>query len=152
LTNKLESGAEQILAKIESMGDGSLLKGVLKGIETGYFLRETTRSSFKYQQEVDSGERVIVGVNKFQMEEEPDIQITRVDPIYEQRQIERLQEIKRNRDQKEIEQVLNLVRKAAEMKENLIPVLVDAVKKYVTLGEICAVFRDVFGVWEPPEI
>ena len=149
LTDKLEKEAQEIINKIESMGNGSVLEGVLKGIETGYFVQEVSASAYKLQKEIESGERIVVGMNKFITEEESIINITRVDPIFEQKQIERIKQIKNERNQRKVEEEIGKVRRALRENENLIPVLVNAVKHFVTLGEICEVFRETFGVWEP---
>jgi methylmalonyl-CoA mutase N-terminal domain/subunit len=149
LTDKLGKEAQEILDKIESMGKGSMLEGVLRGIETGYFVKEISAASYKLQKEIESGEMIVVGLNNFTTDEEARINITRVDPIFEQKQIERLKQIKAERDPWKVEMEIANVKKAIRENENLIPVLVNAVKEYVTLGEICSVFRETLGVWEP---
>ncbi len=150
LTNRMEEQALEYLHKIEQMGGGSMLQGVLHGIEEGFFQREIAQASYLYQQQVESGEQVIVGVNKFMIQEERKPNILRVDPKIERRQIERLKRIKRERDNKRVEQCLNALRAAVRHRENALPYIVEAVKAYASVGEIMDVFREIHGTYREP--
>jgi len=119
--------------------------GALQAIKEGYIQKEIRRSAYNYQKAVDSGEQVVVGVNRFTTGEEPELELFEMDESIERKQIERLARVKRERDKGKVSQVLDEVRKIARTEENLMPVLIEAVKAYATVGEISDALRDVFG-------
>jgi methylmalonyl-CoA mutase N-terminal domain/subunit len=144
LTNDLEKRAGEYLDKIEDMG------GAIAAIETGYYQREIQEASYAYQKEIDEGKRVIVGVNRFQQEnEEPQI-IFRVDPAAEKAQIARLNDARSARDGAAVKAALANLGDACRNGENLMYPIVEAVRTYASVGEICGVMRDVFGDYQPP--
>jgi len=146
LTNKIEEGIQKYIAEIDEMG------GAVEAVKKGYFQREIMRSAYNYQKAVDSGEQVVVGVNKFTTEEEPEVELFEIDEVVEKKQIERLEKLKHQRDNERVRQVLDKVRQVAQSDENVMPVLIEAVKAYATVGEISDAFRDVFGEYREPSI
>ncbi|MCG0278654.1 MAG: methylmalonyl-CoA mutase family protein [Thermanaeromonas sp.] len=146
LTNRLEKEAQDYIAKIDAMG------GAVKAIEQGYIQREIQDSAYRYQKEVESGRRTVVGVNKFQMEEEPPKNLLKVDPAVGEAQKKKLKELKAQRDNRQVARCLEELRRVASSTENIIPAIYEAVKAYATLGEICDVLRDVFGEYRPLDI
>jgi methylmalonyl-CoA mutase, N-terminal domain len=142
LTNELERQAYEYFERIDQLG------GVVAAIKDNFFQREIADASFRYQSEVEREERVIVGVNRYQLEDEPELDILRIDPALEREQIDRVQALKARRDPAAVESRLGeLMRAAAREDVNLMPPIVDAARDYVTMGEICDAFRDVWGVW-----
>jgi len=146
LTNRMEEETYEIFAKIEEFG------GVIPAIEAGYFQQEIARSAYRYQQEIDTGRRTIVGVNKYQLDEPFTIPLLKMDPEGYERQVNRLNRLRRERDNEELKARLDALRQAAEGTENLMPYILDAVRAYGTLGEICGVLREVFGEYREPVI
>jgi len=146
LTDKIEEEAMRYIEKIDSMG------GAVEAIEKGYIQREIVESAYKYQREVETKQRIIVGVNEFITEEKVPIEILKIDPKIEETLIERLRIIKQQRDSAKVKEVLEELRKAAEKDENLMPAILKAVKAYATIGEICNVLREVYGEYKPPTI
>lgn len=146
LTNRLEKEAQDYIAKIDAMG------GAVKAIEQGYIQREIQDSAYRYQKEIESGRRTVVGVNKFQMEEEPPKNLLKVDPAVGEAQKKRLKELKAQRDNRQVTRCLEELQRVASSNENIIPAIYEAVKAYATLGEICDVLRDVFGEYRPLDI
>jgi len=144
LTNQMEAAVEQEIARIEQMG------GMVRCIEQGIIQREIAQSAYRYQQEVEAGERVIVGVNRFVRAEEPRLQLYTPDPEILTRQKQRLQWVKSQRDAREVARALSALRDAARGTENLMPYLLQAVKAYCTIGEINQVLVDVFGRFREP--
>ncbi|MBQ1622207.1 MAG: methylmalonyl-CoA mutase, partial [Selenomonas sp.] len=144
MTNKLEAEAWDYIKKIDDMG------GAVAAIEKGYIQKEIQDSAYKWQMDVESGARVIVGVNKFQMEnEEPPKDLLKVDEAVGKRQVAKLHEMKAKRDNAAVEAALKDLKSACEDEnENLMPHILAAVKTYATLGEICNVMRSVFGEYE----
>ena len=142
LTDDLEAEAFEILDRIDDKG------GMLPAIEDQWVQREIQDVAFERQREQEEGERIIVGVNKYQVEEEDDVDIEEVDEALEAQQQETLAEVRADRDDEEVEAKLDAVREAAREGENLMPYLVDAVKVYATTGEICDAMRDVFGEYQ----
>ncbi|MGE5654388.1 MAG: methylmalonyl-CoA mutase family protein, partial [Bacillota bacterium] len=142
MTNQLEQVASDYLKRIDDLG------GAIMAIERGYIQQEIQDSAYRWQQEVESGERVVVGVNKFQVKEEAPKGLLRVDPVVGELQARKLAELKAGRNQDEVDQALAKLKEAAQGTENLMPVIVDAVKAYATLGEICGVLREVFGEYQ----
>jgi methylmalonyl-CoA mutase N-terminal domain/subunit len=142
LTNELERQAYEYFERIDQLG------GVVAAIKDNFFQREIADASFRYQSEVEREERVIVGVNRYQLEDEPELDILRIDPALEREQIERVQALKARRDPAAVESRLGELKRAAAREDvNLMPPIVDAARDYVTMGEICDAFRDVWGVW-----
>ncbi|MFW9810210.1 MAG: methylmalonyl-CoA mutase family protein, partial [Candidatus Thorarchaeota archaeon] len=129
------------------------LGGVVKAIEKGFFQREIADASYRYQREIDSGERTIVGVNDYVLEDEKiTIPVLKIDEEVERRQIERTQKIRSTRDNKKVDEALDGLRKASEGEENVMPHIVQAVREYATIGEIFQVWRDLWGEWDEPKI
>jgi len=143
-TDRLEAEAHGYFSKIEALG------GVLPAIELGFFQREIAEAAFRFQQEVDSHRRVIVGVNEYASDEQVTIPILNMDAEGERRQIERLQQVRAERDNGVVQQTLSRLRDASRGTENLMYPILEAVKAYATLGEICDVFRQVFGEYQEP--
>lgn len=143
LTSQIEQVAKDYIAKIEGKG------GVLACIENGYIQNEILESAYRYQREIESGERTIVGVNEFVIEEPITMDILRVDAEVEAQQKTRLVELRASRDDATVEAALERLHTKAGTKANLMPILVEAVKCYATLGEICDVLRTVFGEHRP---
>ena len=131
---------ETLTDRIEDMG------GSLRAIENGYQQREIQEASYRYQRSVDEGYRYVVGVNKFQTEEEEPPEILRVREEVVRRQIDRLNRVRAERDESKAQQMLRLIEDAAKSDANLMPILIESVENYVTLGEICDVLRGVFGI------
>jgi len=146
LTNRLEEEAYRIFEEIEALG------GVVPAIEVGYFQRKIAESAYKYQRAIDSGDRTIVGANKYQLDEPLRIPLLRLDPEGERRQRQRLARVRRERDNEELRRRLQALREAAKGSENLMPYILDAVRAYGTLGEICGVLREVFGEYREPVV
>jgi len=147
LTDEIEGKAQKYIEQIDSMG------GAVTAIEKGFMQREITESAYRYQKEVESKKRIVVGVNEFVTEEEIPIKIMQIDPKIEKTLIARLQRIKRERNNPKVNEALSKLRKAAENeKVNLMPFVLDAVREYATLGEICGVLREVFGEYKPSTI
>ncbi len=139
LTDEIERRAQEYLDKIDDMG------GVIKAIETGYIQKEIADAAYAYQKAVESGDQVVVGVNRFQIEEELPKNILRVDPEVEAYQREKLARVRAERDQAAVDRALEALRRAAVEGANVMPPIFDAVKTYATLGEITDVLRDVYG-------
>ena len=142
MTNRIEKEAWEYIEKIDDIG------GMIKAIEEGYVQKEIQDSAYQFQKEVESKERIIVGVNEFKIEEEIKPKILKVDPEIEKIQIERLKALKERRDNNAVKNALSLLKEKAKTDENLVPYIFDAVKVYATLGEISDVLREVFGVYE----
>jgi len=143
LTDTIEAQAWHYLNKIEDIG------GMVRAIENGYVQKEIQDAAYRYQQEVESGERVVVGVNKFTIKENPPSDILKVDPKLRDLQINKLSEIKKLRNNENVTQKLNELRLAAQDPDiNLMPTIIAAVKEYATLGEICNILREVFGEYQ----
>jgi len=143
LTKEIFNRAKEYIDKIDEFG------GAASAIEQGFIQREIQDSAYRYQREIEKGERVVVGVNKFQVEEESPKDLLRVDPAVRVSQMERLKRLKSERDNVKVKNILSELRNAAEGKDNLMPIIVDAVKAYATLGEICDALRDIFGEYQP---
>ena len=148
LTNEMEEEIMEYIEEIKEMGDGSVRDGVLKGIPDGYFHREIQESAYEYQKRVDSGQETVVGVNKYEIEEDTDPDLLHVDPETRDRQMARLESVKEDRDDDEVEACLDAIEEAIENDENVMPPIVDAVKAYATMGEIMAVFEDHYGAYQ----
>jgi methylmalonyl-CoA mutase N-terminal domain/subunit len=144
LTNQLEAMATDYFRKLDDMG------GMIAAIEKGFPQREIREAAYRYQREIERRERVIVGVNEYVMEEKEPLDILVIDPAVEKRQIERVRELRASRDQQRWRRALEALRKAAAGKENLMPPIIEAVKAYATVGEVCAALKEVFGEYEEP--
>jgi methylmalonyl-CoA mutase N-terminal domain/subunit len=139
LTNEIEKRAAEYLGKIEVMG------GMLKAIERGFVQQEIQNAAYEYQQAVDRGDAVVVGVNRFEIEEEKAIPIQKIDPALEPKQIERVRALRARRDVGPWQAALNGVQDAARSGENLMPKILAAVEAYATVGEISDAMRREFG-------
>jgi methylmalonyl-CoA mutase N-terminal domain/subunit len=142
LTREIDERVEAYIKKIDEMG------GAPAAIEKGYIQREIQDSAYQYQREIEKEERVVVGVNRFQAAEEKPTNLLRVDPAVRVSQIEKLEKLKSERDEKPVKENLAQLKRAAEGSENLMPPILDAVKAYATLGEICDVMREVYGEYQ----
>jgi methylmalonyl-CoA mutase N-terminal domain/subunit len=143
LTYQIEGEAWEYIRKIDEMG------GMVAAIERGYPQAEIAESAYKYQKQIDSGEKVIVGVNKYATDQPP-ITIWRMKPEIEERQLRRLHEVKQRRNNQKVEELLSQIRSASKNGDNLMPHLIHAVREYATVQEICDVWREVFGRYSDP--
>jgi len=142
LTNTIEAQAYEYFDRIDRLG------GVVPAIKDNFFQREIADASFRYQAEVESGKRVVVGVNRYLLDDEEPISILKIDPALEQKQIDRLAAVKARRDSAVVTSRLAALKDAAAKDGvNLMPPIIDASRAYVTLGEMCDALRDVWGVW-----
>lgn len=139
LTAKLEEVAEGYLQAIEQIG------GAIRAIESGYFQREISKSSHEFQRQIEEKERIVVGVNEYIDDEELPIEILKIDPALERKQIEKLRKLKAERNNVEVKQTLKELKRVAEDNENVVPACIKAVRAYSTVGEICDVLREVHG-------
>jgi methylmalonyl-CoA mutase N-terminal domain/subunit len=150
LTDELERQAEAIFAHLEQLGEGSMLEGVLAGIEEGWFQSEIGDASYRFQQKVASGRWILVGVNGFTDGDEPGHAppTLYIDPVVEERQLKRLAAVREDRDAGAVTAALAALRAdAAEPTTNLMPALLEAARCYATLGEVTAALESVFGTW-----
>jgi methylmalonyl-CoA mutase N-terminal domain/subunit len=145
-TDRLEKESYEYFRKIEALG------GVIPAIERGFFQREIAASAYRYQREIEKHQRVVIGVNEHQMAEPLSIPLLKMDPEGEIRQRERLARLRRERDNELLQQRLAALRGAAQGQENMMPHILDAVRAYGTLGEICDVLREVFGEYRESAI
>jgi len=147
LTNQIEEKAAKYIEQIDEMG------GAVAAIEKGFMQREIVESAYRFQREVETKKRIIVGVNEFITEEETPIKILQIDPEIEKKLVERLKKIRQQRNQTKVKEMLDKLRSAAEKENaNLMPFIIQAVKEYATIGEICDTLREVFGEYKPPSI
>ncbi|HKO62652.1 MAG TPA: methylmalonyl-CoA mutase family protein [Pyrinomonadaceae bacterium] len=144
LTEKMEKGALDYFRKIDAMG------GMVSAIEKGFPQREIQDSAYQYQKAVERGEQVIVGVNKYAMEDEPTVPTLVIDESVREHQLERLEQTRTRRDAGAVSNALDKLQRAARNEENTMPATIDAVRVYATLGEICSALRDVYGIYEEP--
>jgi methylmalonyl-CoA mutase N-terminal domain/subunit len=142
LTNEIESGAEEYIAKIDAMG------GMLRAVEAGFVQQEIQKAAYEYQQAVDSGEQVVVGVNRFQSEEERPIPTLQIDPAVEAAQIARLNALRARRDAAKTKSALAEIERRARTTENLMPAILQAVESHATVGEISDALRRAFGEYQ----
>ena len=142
LTDEIEKKTEEYFSEIDDLG------GVVSAIEQGYQQREISKAASIYQNKIDNNKRVVVGVNKFINDgSEIDIPILEIDARAEQSQMEKLDYLKNNRDQKKVENSLKEIVKTCKTGENLVPVIINAAKSYCTLGEIVVAMKTEFGEW-----
>ena len=139
LTNEVEAKAWQLIEKIDAMG------GSVPAIEQGFIQNEIARSAYEYQRQIENNEKIIVGVNKFQVEENRSPSIFKVDDSIRQVQIQKLQQLKNDRNNAKVDQCLQILNDKASGDENLMPAVIDAVENKVTLGEIADELRSIFG-------
>jgi methylmalonyl-CoA mutase N-terminal domain/subunit len=145
MTDRLEEEAEAIFADVDRMG------GVVPGIESGYFQREIARSAMRQQLDIETGERLIVGVNEFTVEGETlEIPLLKITGEAETRQRERMAALRRDRDDEEVARTLARLKETARTEENVIPAMMDAVRAYATLYEIRFAMEEVFGAYQEP--
>jgi methylmalonyl-CoA mutase, N-terminal domain len=143
LTDEIEAEAEKYFDMIDAQG------GVIECIENGFFQKEIASAAYRYQQEVDRKEKIIVGINEFVEEnEEIDIPILKISKEVEERQVKRLKELKQSRNKKDVKNALEELKKGASDGKNLMPLILDSSLKYVTLGEMCGELKEVFGVYQ----
>ncbi|MGB9814315.1 MAG: acyl-CoA mutase large subunit family protein [Thermovenabulum sp.] len=142
LTDTIEKKAMEYIQKIDELG------GSPKAIEKGYMQQEIQDSAYRYQQEIESGRRIVVGVNKFQIEEEPPKNLLKVNPEVEKVQRRKLENLRARRDNIAVKNALSILEEKAKTNENLMPYILDCVKTYATLGEICDTLRKVFGEYK----
>ena len=143
LTDEIEKGAADYIAKIDQIG------GAVSAIEKGYIQQEVQESSYRYQREIEGGNRILVGVNKFQVKEPPVRGLLKMDPRVREVQVKRIAELKSSRDSKKVQASLAELKKAAHGDGNLMVPILACVRAYCTLGEMCDVLRGVFGEYEP---
>ncbi|MEO8610540.1 MAG: methylmalonyl-CoA mutase family protein [Chloroflexota bacterium] len=144
LTNQTEKAVYDYFRRIDDLG------GVIPALEGGFFQQEISDASYRHQIEVDSDDRFIVGVNKYNTDENPGIPILQMDPKGYDRQVARLQKLRLERDNAQVEQTLNALRGACAGTANTMPYIIEAAKAYATLGEITDVMREVFGIYHEP--
>jgi methylmalonyl-CoA mutase N-terminal domain/subunit len=146
LTNTIEEESVKYIDKIDEIG------GAVAAIEKGYMQREIVESAYSHQREVENNERIIVGLNQYTTEHKTPIKTLRVNPAVEKAQIRQTTALKRKRNRKKVEAALDLLHHATEHNENLMPVMIQAVKSYATLGEVCDVLREVYGIYRAPTV
>ena len=144
LTDEIEERARAYIEKIDGIG------GSVAAIENGFIQKEIQESAYRYQKEIEAGERAIVGVNKFQQEESPPKGLLKVDPKVRELQVQRLAELRSSRDGKKAKTALEELKRTAAGEGNLMGPILNCVRSYATLGEICDTLRGVFGEYEPP--
>jgi methylmalonyl-CoA mutase N-terminal domain/subunit len=142
LTNELEAEARELIERVDELG------GAVAAVEQGFVQREIEDAAFRYSEQVESGERVIVGVNRYEEEEPEPIELLRIDPEAERRQLERTARVRADRDAAAAEAALAQVREAARGTDNLLPPLREALRARCTIGELCNVLRDEFGMYD----
>jgi methylmalonyl-CoA mutase N-terminal domain/subunit len=149
LTDEIESRTMEYIEEITEMGDGSVRDGILEGINEGFFQREIQDASYEYQTRVEAGEEVVVGVNEYEVEEDTRPEILHVDAqAAQETQLERLEAVKDERDDDEVQATLDALDRAIDEGENTMPYIVDAVTAYTTMGEIMQVFEEHYGSYQ----
>jgi methylmalonyl-CoA mutase, N-terminal domain len=141
LTNRLEAEAYDYFSRIRRLG------GVVPAIKESFFQREIADAAFRYQSEVESGRRVIVGVNRHELDQDPELEILRIDPALERKQVERVQSVRARRSSAAVEAALARLKEASLSDENVMPVIVEAARAHATLGEMCDALRETWGTW-----
>jgi methylmalonyl-CoA mutase N-terminal domain/subunit len=144
LTNRMEEQAREYFQRIEELG------GVIPAINAGFFQREIHEAAYRYQREIDDQKRFIVGINAYHDEQPLQIPLLEIDPQGHQRQVDRLKNLRKNRDGGAMGQALDRLRIACQGTENTMPFILQAVRAYATVGEIIDVMREVFGTYEEP--
>lgn len=146
LTNEMEEQAWDYIHKIDEMG------GMVAAIEQGFPQLEISDAAYKFQRQIDAGEKIMIGVNKYNVEEEVDIPLVEIDDTVEKEQLDRLANVKRSRDNKKVKECLEDIKKACEKGENVMPYCIEAVKARASVQEICDVYREVYGEYRDPGI
>jgi methylmalonyl-CoA mutase, N-terminal domain len=146
LTNEMEAQAMEYILKIDEMG------GMIEALERHYPQMEIADAAYKFQQQIDRRQKIMVGVNKYETEEAPPVEILKIDPELEIKQIARIQEVKNNRNNNKVRECLDRLGDACSGQQNVMPLLIEAVKEQATLQECCDVYRKVFGVYRDPGI
>jgi methylmalonyl-CoA mutase N-terminal domain/subunit len=146
LTARMEEEAMAIIRRVDEMG------GIIQAVERGYPQKEIADSAYRFQQQVERGERVIVGVNRFESDEESPIPVLKIDPEIERRQIERVASVRAKRDAAAYARAMAALRDACMSNRNLVPYVLEAVRSHATLGEISDAFREAYGVYREPAI
>ena len=141
---KIEKEVVDYINQIEARG------GIIKATESGWVQKEIARSSYIRQKEIAEGKRIIVGVNKFASDERPTFEIHRRDPKAAEEMKKRLEKLRKERDNSAVQRCLAEIGEAAKGKDNLTPLVLDAIRNYATMGEICGVLRSVFGEYQEP--
>jgi len=144
LTDRMQAEAEKLIHTIDAMG------GIVRAVEMGWPQREIAASAYRYQQEVDRGQRPIVGVNRYVVDEAAPIPTLKIDMGPERQQVERVREVRARRDDARAREGVEIVRRACVGDANVMDAVLEAARRDVTLGEICRVFRDVFGEYRDP--
>jgi methylmalonyl-CoA mutase N-terminal domain/subunit len=142
MTDQIEKEAEDYISRIDALG------GMIAAIEKGYVQSEIQKAAYNFEKEVESGKRIIVGVNKFKEEDDKEPELLKIDMNVQEEQIKFLNKIRKERDQLKVDKTLNSLEKAAVTDENLIPYILEAVKAYSSVGEICNTMRKVFGEYK----
>ncbi|MCL2128559.1 MAG: methylmalonyl-CoA mutase family protein, partial [Treponema sp.] len=142
LTDTIEKDAAKLIARIDDLG------GAPAAIEKGFIQQEIMDAAYRYQKDIESGEKVIVGLNKYQVKEEAPKGLLRVDPAVEEMQKESVSRLREKRDNALVKETLDKLGTACRSTDNVMPFILDAVRAYATLGEICNVMRDVFGEYK----
>jgi methylmalonyl-CoA mutase, N-terminal domain len=143
LTEEIEAKAREYLERIDGMG------GAVEAIESGWRKQEIEESAFRINQAVEAGERVVVGVNRFELDQEEPVELHALDPGLQQGQVDRLVEVRKERDQAEVDAALKELEEAARGSDNLLYPMKQALAEYATLGEVSDVLRGIFGEYEP---
>jgi methylmalonyl-CoA mutase N-terminal domain/subunit len=142
LTNRLEAEAYDYFDRVRKLG------GVIPAIKENFFQREIAEASFRYQSEIEAQQRIVVGVNRYELEEDTSVELLKIDPALEQQQIDRVQALRARRDTAQVESSLSALKQAAAKDDvNLMPLIVDASRAYTTMGEMCDALREVWGIW-----
>jgi methylmalonyl-CoA mutase N-terminal domain/subunit len=142
LTNELERQAYDYFEQIERLG------GVVAAIKENFFQKEIAEASFRYQAEVEARQRIVVGVNRYELEAEEPLEILKIDPALETKQVERVQALRARRDSGAVEGALARLKDDASRDDrNLMHPIIEASRAYVTMGEMCDAFREVWGTW-----
>ncbi|MCZ6485336.1 MAG: methylmalonyl-CoA mutase family protein, partial [Acidobacteria bacterium] len=144
LTNEMEEGARKYFEKIDAMG------GMITAIEKGFPQKEIQEASYQYQKAVESKEKIVVGVNEFALDQAPPIETLQVNPTLQEHQVRRLKRLRARRSTAAVRRTLSELKEAARSDQNLMPFLVDTVKEYATLGEMCDTLKEVFGTYQEP--
>lgn len=143
LTDRIELETMEYLRRIDALG------GAVAAIEGGFIQKEIQESAYRYQKEIENGTRTVIGINRFTGGAKPPLKFLKVDPAMSERQINRLKTVRQRRDQRRVSEVLQELRKVAQSRDNVMPSILEAVKAYATLGEICGVLREVLGEYQP---
>jgi len=144
LTDEIEAQAMKYIDRIDDLG------GSLTAIEQGYLQNEIQEAAYQYQRQIESKENVVVGVNAFEVNEKIELDRLAVDPTIEKNQIEKLKQLKATRDASKVSELLTILEKESKSDNNLMPIIVECVDNYLTLGEICGVLRKTWGEYQPP--